>query len=62
MSGVALAMRYRQWFIHLRAQRPMKGTLPTLLRSMALHYVYILLTHALLKGVILSDLEHEVRD
>jgi len=25
-SGVALAMRHRQqWFIHLRAQRPMKG-------------------------------------
>jgi len=25
-EGVALAMRHRQsWFIHLRAQRPMKG-------------------------------------
>jgi len=33
-SGVALAMRHRQsWFIHLRAQRPMKGRRAPRLRS-----------------------------
>jgi len=46
-SGVALAMRHRQqWFIHLRAQRPMKGRWAPRLRSfwsMALLYVYLCL-------------------
>jgi len=51
---ITLAMcRRQQWFIHLRAQRPMSGkylapclscmpeTMTTLLRSMALLYLYL---------------------